>query len=282
MVFSCWSKGEMENQKAFLAAPTSNPASEPTLLARYLPARCDITLFNSWSQICATSHPQCCQKPGDATVPLRLVDLIERCLVTFSGSEKSDAEYFALSYVWGRGPKKFALTTENLQEYCQPQGLPALPKTIPDAVTLTKKMGKIYLWVNSLCIVSNDPEDQENQIPTMTSVYGNAMLTIIAAAGEDANHGLPGLGLFRSVHKVTKFGRYHIVKPHLPAGVQSFETTTWATRAWTYQELLLSPRSLVFLDTHVEWLSRCTEWLEELDLEHPNFNVTRYHISDFQ
>lgn len=116
----------------------------------------------------------------------------------------------------------------------------------------------------------------------MTSVYGNAMLTIIAAAGEDANHGLPGLGLFRSVHKVTKFGRYHIVKPHLPAGVQSFETTTWATRAWTYQELLLSPRSLVFLDTHVEWLSRCTEWLEELDLEHPNFNVTRYHISDFQ
>jgi hypothetical protein len=147
----------MENQTAFLAAPTSNPASESTLLARYLPARCDITLFNSWLQICATSHPQCCQKSGDATVPLRLVDVVERCLITFSSPERSDAEYFALSYVWGRGPKKFVLTTKNLQEYCQPQGLPTLPKTISDAVTLTRKMGKRYLWVDSLCIVSNDP-----------------------------------------------------------------------------------------------------------------------------
>lgn len=116
----------------------------------------------------------------------------------------------------------------------------------------------------------------------MTSVYGNAMLTIIAAAGEDTNHGLPGLDPFRSVHKVTNLGRYQIVKSHLPAGVQSFETTTWATRAWTYQELLLSPRSLVYLDTHVEWLCRCTEWSEELDLEHPNFNVTRYYFSKSQ
>ena len=277
MILSCWSKGKREDHLAFLAAPTSNSASEPTLLARYRPARCDVTLFNSWLQICATNHSQCCRKHGDATVPLRLIDVLNMCLDTTS-QERSEVEYLALSYVWGGGPKEYVLTSENLQRYCRSSGLPTLPKTISDAVTLTKEMGKRYLWVDSLCIVSNDPEDKASQIPAMTSVYGNAILTIIAAAGDDANHGLPGIGSFRPGYKVADLGRYQIVQSHLNLYQRSIEQTTWATRAWTYQELILSPRSLIFFETHVEWLCRRTEWYEQLDLEHPNFNVKRRRV----
>jgi hypothetical protein len=263
---------------AFLAAPTSKSASEPTLLARNRPARFDITLFNSWLQICATSHSQCCRKPVDATVPLRLIDVLNMCLVTMNNREKAEVEYLALSYVWGEGPKEFVLTTENIQEYCRPRGIPILPKTISDAVTLTKKMGKKYLWVDSLCIVSNDPEDKASQIPAMTSVYGNAMLTIIAAAGKDANHGLPGLDSFRPGYKAADLGRYLIVKSYLFQGQRSVQRTTWATRAWTYQEMLLSTRCLIFLATHVEWLCNCTEWFEQLSFEHSNFESKRRRI----
>ncbi|CAN9426899.1 unnamed protein product [Alternaria alternata] len=110
----------------------------------------------------------------------------------------------------------------------------------------------------------------------MTSVYGNAMLTIIAAAGEDATYGLPGLDSFRPDYKVANLGRYQIVKSRLSAYERAIKTTTWATRAWTYQELLLSARLLIFLETHVEWLCKCTEWHEELDFEHPKFTFPRY------
>jgi hypothetical protein len=138
------------------------------------------------------------------------------------------------------------------------------------------------LWVDSLCIVSNDPEDKASQIPAMTSVYGNAMLTIIAAAGENANHGLPGLDSFRPGYEVADLGRHQIVQSHLNPYRRSTEKTTLATRAWTYQELLLSTRSLISLDTHVEWLCRCTEWFEQLDFEHLNLNVQRRRIDPEQ
>jgi hypothetical protein len=116
----------------------------------------------------------------------------------------------------------------------------------------------------------------------MTSVYGNAMLTIIAAAGENANHGLPGLDSFRPGYEVADLGRHQIVQSHLNPYRRSTEKTTLATRAWTYQELLLSTRSLISLDTHVEWLCRCTEWFEQLDFEHLNLNVQRRRIDPEQ
>jgi hypothetical protein len=87
-------------------------------------------------------HSQCCRKPGDATVPLRLIDVVNMSLVAVPKRERAEVEYFALSYVWGGGPKDFVLTLENLQRYCRPQGLPNLPRTITDAVTLTKRIGK--------------------------------------------------------------------------------------------------------------------------------------------
>jgi hypothetical protein len=139
-------------------------------------------------------------------------------------------------------------------------------------------MGKRYLWVDSLCIVSNDPEDKASQIPAMTSVYGNAMLTIIAAAGEDANHGLPGLDSFRPGYEMADLGRYKIAESYLFHGQRSVQGTIWATRAWTYQEMILSARCLIFLETHVEWLCRCTEWFEQLNLEHLNLNCKRGDI----
>jgi hypothetical protein len=116
----------------------------------------------------------------------------------------------------------------------------------------------------------------------MASGYSNAMLTIFAAVGEDANHGLPGLNSFRPGHKVAGLGRYQIAESYLFEHQRSVQRTTWATRAWTYQELLLSARCLNFLETHVEWLCRCTDWFEQLDFEHLNLNCKRRKISSEQ
>jgi hypothetical protein len=256
---------------------------EPDLLARYRPAVCNVSLFRSWLCMCTESHPACFLTANMDMQPLRLIDVTNMCLVTFNGPEKAENRYFALSYVWGDGPKDFALSRANMEDYCRPQGLPALPRTLSDAIVLTIKMEERYLWVDSLCIISDDPQDKATQIPAMTSIYGCAALTIVAAAGRDATHGLPGIRIPRPQTMKADLGFCHIVQPVYACRVADFPGTTygrvpvdplyctkWASRAWTYQELLLSPRSLIFLDDQVVWNCRCSKWVEELNIDHPN------------
>lgn len=137
-----------------------------------------------------------------------------------------------------------------------------------------------YLRVDSLCIVSDDVTDQATQIPQMASIYGHALLTIIAAAGEYADHGLTGFRVPRAEHHVVDIGECHIVQacaPCTPASRKKIWDTEWASRAWTFQEMLLSPRSLVFLDWLVIWYCKETKWWEEFDFEHPQMN---FHWKD--
>ena len=53
-----------------------------------------------------------------------------------------------------------------------------------------KAIGEHYLWVDAYCIRQHDPEDVKNIVEHMGSIYGQAFLTIIAAAGDGAEHGL--------------------------------------------------------------------------------------------
>ena len=54
-------------------------------------------------------------------------------------------------------------------------------------------LGQRYLWVDRLCICQDDREVQTKQIDAMGDIYNNAVFTIIAANGWDANHGLRGI-----------------------------------------------------------------------------------------
>jgi hypothetical protein len=245
-------------------------ASEPTLLARYRPALCDVSLFRSWLHTCEKSHPGCSNTTNKRTHILRLIDVEEMCLVTLNENEKLGTRYLALSYVWGGGTKDFVLTRANIHDFCQPHGLPPLPKTISEAILLTSQMQERYLWVDSLCIISDDPQDKAIQIPAMTSIYGCAMLTVIAASGQNAEKGLSGLCIPRSEVKAVDLGHYHLVRSHYTYKENPISDTKWASRGWTYQELLLSPRSLIFLEEQVVWTCRCDRWVEELDFDHPD------------
>jgi hypothetical protein len=269
---------------AFLASSSLvNLTRKPTLLARYRPELCDVSLFKSWLQLCTRSHPSCSRPANLGTYAFRLIDVRSMCLVSLRGREKTNARYFALSYVWGGGPKEFVLTKANKQNYGRRQGLPKLPKTISDAILLTSKMGERFLWVDSLCIISDDPQDKAAQIPAMTTIYGRALLTIIAAAGKDANNGLPGIRIPRSKTRAVDLGHCRLMRSCHPSNKNVSDptrTTTWATRAWTYQELLLSPRSLTFLDQEVIWICKCTKWTEQFDFEHPDMNFHWFNEID--
>jgi len=107
-----------------------------------------------------------------------------------------DEKYVALSYVWGQLPM-FSLRGENVDFLSEPGALERvrlyLPRTINDAIDFVRALGTRYLWVDSLCLIQDDPEDVRQGLCLMNSIYRGSYFTIVAASGGDANEGLPGI-----------------------------------------------------------------------------------------
>jgi Heterokaryon incompatibility protein (HET) len=68
--------------------------------------------------------------------------------------------------------------------------LPDVPKTFEDAIVVTRKLHVQYLWIDSLCIIQDDPEDWGTESLLMDQVYKNALLNIAATAASDSSGGL--------------------------------------------------------------------------------------------
>jgi Heterokaryon incompatibility protein (HET) len=198
----------------------------------------DPKLILSWLQACQSHHNGMCRLPAleetDQDIPsFRLIDVRNFCIVPASPTR----EYLILSYVWGN-IRTCVLLQSNKQELMEKDGLLAhwnrIPLTIRDAITLTQKLGKQYLWVDSLCLVQDDPQDLMSGIRRMDTIYEQSVLTIVAAHGSDATAGLPGVRqnsrnvsqIGVDVSPMTKMVMYDETENFLKG-------SKYATRAWT-------------------------------------------------
>jgi len=111
------------------------------------------------------------------------------------------------------------------------------PKTIEDAIHVAEKIGIPQLWVDQYCINQHDIKMRSATIQSMDMIYGSAALTIIAASGEDAASGLPGIrGTTRAQQRTMRIGRYEV-----PSNIRDqVRASRWNSCGWTYQEALLS------------------------------------------
>jgi hypothetical protein len=75
----------------------------------------------------------------------------------------------------GKGPAFPNDERENVQILRKPKALYAarirsrIPRTIQDAMRLTRSLGQRYLWVDALCIVQ-DAADKQNQLDRMGQI----------------------------------------------------------------------------------------------------------------
>jgi len=111
----------------------------------------------------------------------------------------------ALSYCWGAAAtlmhQKSNSVSLRTDEALHTSKIPA---TIRDAIALVQGVGERYLWVDALCIVQDDLVSKGVHLTQMGLIYSLATFTIIAAAGEDADAGLPGvLSVTRMVQQDT-------------------------------------------------------------------------------
>lgn len=115
-----------------------------------------------------------------------------------------------------------------------------------------------YLWVDKYSIDQQDAAKRHRQIKSMNDIYQCALATIIAAAGEDASYGLPGVnGKERKAQLTAKFGGIELASglSRLPVVLQD---SKWASRGWTYQEAVLSSRCIYFTKDQVYFTCKCS------------------------
>ena len=208
------------------------------LKAREIFPQIDWILPLRWLQLCEKIHPYTPRKINE----IRLIDLDNECLV----SNSQCGRYFALSYVWGRN-QRVTLNEVNLRELHEYGNLAAttegLSKTIRDAMLLTRAMKERYLCVDALCIIQGDKEDEKAQIQRMDEIYQNAVLTIVACHGSDAECGLPGVApQSRYPKQVMAEVEGQKLVGYTPDRWRSKRDSKWSTRCWTFQEEFLSNR----------------------------------------
>ncbi|KAJ4350470.1 uncharacterized protein N0V89_009091 [Didymosphaeria variabile] len=201
--------------------------------------RVDFDLLKTWTGRCE-EHGQCLPDEASELERFKVIDCETRTVQR--APEK--CSFVALSYLWGP------------QEDFAPQPLPAEQTgTIEDAITVTLRLGFRYLWIDRYCIEQTSIMDRTLQIKQMGQIYASAHLTIIAAAGTDPRHGLPGVSQPRQVDQAVteQIGPVTLVQLKTSAA-SNFQRSMWATRAWTFQEGILSKRRLVFTDEAVLYM----------------------------
>jgi hypothetical protein len=179
------------------------------------------------------------------TYSIRVIDTTDMRIVSLD----CEARYVTLSYPWG-GAKQVKLTRDMEKCYRESGSLLVhrLPQTIQDAITLVSTIGERYLWVDSLCILQ-DNEDMQQQLEQMGKIYSGSLFTIHAVSGEDANFGLPGVcPAERSAKQIIECVGGLMVANLLPWMDETELNGAWSRRAWTFQERALSQRHLMIGD----------------------------------
>lgn len=122
---------------------------------------------------------------------------------------------------------------------------------VQDAIIATQRLGWRYLWVDRYCIDQDDDEDKHDQIRAMDRIYACAVVTLVAAAGSDADFGLPGVQDTPRKKQPFTTTRGTTMTSTLAHPEAVIHNSKWASRGWTYQEAMLSTRRLVFTQEQV-------------------------------
>ncbi|KAK9418637.1 putative HET-domain-containing protein [Seiridium unicorne] len=206
----------------------------------------DYESIRSWITYCQTHHTGVCATPSPLVPGLQLIDCAKRRIVEARASD----QYCALSYVCGSREER--TRQQSIRETGEKLLLASkLPQSLEDAIEVTKKLGFQYLWTDQYCIDQDGLEQEHHQISRMDSIYARADVTIIAAAGEDQEYGLPGVGsTVRVAQPEAQVEDLQLIST-MGDPRNAIEDAKWSTRGWTYQEAVLSWRRVVFTDTVV-------------------------------
>lgn len=216
-----------------------------------------LLLARDWLEECRTTHEACQHKDQDMK-PTRLIRIegekIRLCLTT----EQDDCSIYAtLSHCWGK--RDFLrLLKSNFSDFLDNIPYDSLSKTFRDAIDIAKALGFSWIWIDSLCIIQDDPNDWYRESSFMASMYGLSGLNLAATAAPDGTLGC----LFqrdpiyvRGHHIEVETGNEKRIYDCADTNIfyRNIFSAPLMGRAWVVQERLLAPRTLHFTASQVFW-----------------------------
>lgn len=235
--------------------------SSQFLAREFQPERSQYALIKSWLEICEKQHGPDCTGTYETTrfENLRrqtwfgVIDVVRMKLCKLPENNGHPEPYVALSYVWGKQEPRedrpdHRTKRANVTQRTQSGGIEErhLPKTIWQAIQLTRDLGLGFIWIDSLCIVQDSASSFKLNAAEMDLIYGNAYLTICAADGNTADDGLAALDPQNADKPLAEYVgdmRLLVSRP----SEKVIKDSVWDQRGWTFQERILSRRCLVFV-----------------------------------
>ncbi|KAF5592195.1 uncharacterized protein FSUBG_10236 [Fusarium subglutinans] len=229
---------------------------------------------------CENAHD--CWNSTDLKAPKRLLEISNDRLILRTNILKE--KYATLSHCWGTLSSASIKLLKNTYSNFTHDGIALgdIALTFQDAADVCKRLGIQYIWIDSLCITQDDPQDWLEESTHMADIYANTFIGLFAGHAKDGNGGLYSNRYdpepFVTVEKIpVKDDRgqkrtmciqqqrlighdltfYFDLFPDFP----SYEYRQLPTvkeplyqRGWVFQELHLSPRAILFNSTELTWV----------------------------
>ena len=223
-------------------------------------------LASEWLARCKKEHPICRKAVRSVSkFPKRLLDL---------GSGKDQTirlqvdlgrkEFVSLSHRWGNS-QPLCLLESNIESFKTEINPGHLPRTFQDAVTITRKLGYRYLWIDSLCIIQDSKEDWMTESAIMGQIYRCSALNISAGGADDSNSGcfamrepLRQRGCILTGDATTGF----CIPGRCPSEWRDHDGSSTISRGWVFQERMLAPRTLHYSRKTISWECICLDATE--------------------
>lgn len=200
-----------------------------------------------------------CKLKGQPLIPTRLLYLgDERVRLLVPADLPSRPKYATLSHCWGN-LSFVTLKKSSLASFREVIPDNTLTKTFLDAIYIARFLDIEYLWIDSLCIIQDDKDDWPHESSLMGSVYGGSVVTIAAAVALDGRS-----GCFRDRKETWRCRARPRPHPMVDREItydfscvdiksDAHRVSPLCSRGWTFQEQILSPRTLSFNETEVFW-----------------------------
>jgi len=198
--------------------------------------------------------------------------------------------YATLSYCWGALNSEWLCTKHTVDQYLLGIDREILPATLRDSIAIAANLGVSYIWIDALCIIQDSTSDWAAESAKMGSIYHGSLVTIAAAGSSDSHGGCfntvswprfseepenrrsrrrrtnrfhPGslrdeIALLESRLQNGSISRLYVVsgegsEPYDNIYEEEVIHSPLSTRAWVFQEQVLSRRIIYFARSQLFW-----------------------------